>query len=122
MEAGRADAGGRLRHHGAGLHRLLRHAVVGLAAGHALRAARAAPPHPRAARSAAAADRRAARGRLMMPDELALSLWHGLPTVPPGRPKVSTPSQKEGDLRSGPWHGRETVPQRKFAERSDDAV
>src|SRR5262245_26413664 len=36
-------------------------------------------------------------------------LWHGLPTVPRLRPKVSL---RVGDPRSEPWRGQETSPQR----------
>jgi hypothetical protein len=43
---------------------------------------------------------------------LCFALWHDLPTVPPPRPKVSSPANANGDRRSTEWHGRETVPQR----------
>src|SRR5262249_27049930 len=43
------------------------------------------------------------------------ALWQGLPTLPPGRPKVSRDGRGwlgEGDLRSGPGRGQETRAQR----------
>src|SRR5712691_13126967 len=40
-------------------------------------------------------------------------LWRGLRTTPRG-PTVGLPvREKTGNLRSGPWHGQETVPQHR---------
>src|SRR5437667_9010644 len=36
-------------------------------------------------------------------------LWHGLPTVPPPPTEGLPVPTERGDLRSGPWHGRETI-------------
>src|SRR5437667_4970549 len=53
--------------------------------------------------------RRAAnRSRIVV----ALSLWHGLLTVPRSRPKVSCFSERWETCGRRTWHGQETVPHR----------